>query len=80
VSDHAAYDALDTVRWMISETAAERARETTTDAAGRSKKKSKAQRERDDLRFDTLCEVLWNVTGRTATLEDVKARAANGAA
>jgi hypothetical protein len=70
-----AYDALDTVNWMLAEAGRELASETTTDAAGRKRRKSKAQREREEVRFATLCEVIWNVSGRTDPLEAVTERA-----
>ena len=36
---------------------------------GRTRKKTKAQRNDDRVRFDTLCEAIWNVTGRQEPLE-----------
>jgi hypothetical protein len=75
---HQAYDALETVRWMLAEQARALGSETTVDAAGKVKKKTKAQRERDQIRFDTLCEVVSNVSGRTKSVEEVAVEARNG--
>jgi hypothetical protein len=66
-----AYDALDTVRWMLDEARRELASETTAGPNGRPKKKSKAQRHDDQVRFETLCAVIWNVTGRIEPLEAI---------
>ncbi len=38
---------------------------------GKVRKKSKAQRHDDLVRFETLCEVIWNVTGRAEPLEAI---------
>jgi hypothetical protein len=73
-----AYDALETVHWMLAEQARELDSETTVDGAGKTKKKTKAQRERDQVRFDTLCEVVSNVSGRTKSVEEIAAQARNG--
>jgi hypothetical protein len=66
-----AYDALDTVRWMLAEQARELGRESAVGPDGRSRKKTKAQREREAIRFQTLCEVVWNVSGRSVPLDAV---------
>jgi hypothetical protein len=66
-----AYDALDTVRWMLDEARRELASETTAGLNGKPKKKSKAQRHDDQVRFETLCAVIWNVTGRIEPLEAI---------
>jgi len=47
--------------------------------AGKAKKKTKAQREAEAVRFATLCEVVSNVSGRALTVEEVAAQARNGA-
>jgi hypothetical protein len=64
-----AYDPLDTIRWMLEEARRELDSEVTVLADGRTKKKTKAQRNDDRVRFDTLCTVIWNVTGRPEPLE-----------
>jgi hypothetical protein len=74
-----AYDPLETVHWMLAEQVRELGSETSVDAAGKVKKKTKAQRERDQIRFDTLCEVISNVSGRVKSVEEVAADARNGA-
>ena len=66
-----AYDALDTVRWMLDEARRELVAETTAAPGGKIRKKSKAQRHDDLVRFETLCEVIWNVTGRAEPLEAI---------
>ena len=38
---------------------------------GKARKKTKAQRHDDRVRFDTLCTVIWNVTGRPEPLEAI---------
>jgi hypothetical protein len=63
-----AYDALDTVRWMLDEARRELSAETAVAADGRIRKKTKAQRHDDQVRFETLCAVIWNVTGRPEPL------------
>ncbi len=70
-----AYDALDTIRWMLEEARRELAAEVAVLDDGRTKKKTKAQRHDDQVRFDTLCEVIWNVTGRPESLEAVAQKA-----
>ncbi len=69
--DPPAYDALDTVRWMLEEAHREIDSEVSVLADGRTKKKTKAQRNDDRVRFDTLCTVIWNVTGRVEPLEAI---------
>jgi hypothetical protein len=69
-----AYDPLDTVRWMLEEARAELASETYVTDDGRARRKTKAQRNDDRVRFETLCTVLWNVTGRPEPLEAIAER------
>lgn len=69
-----AYDPLDTVRWMLEEARAELASETYVTDDGRARKKTKAQRNDDSVRFETLCAVLWNVTGRPEPLSAIAER------
>lgn len=69
-----AYDPLDTVRWMLEEARAELTTATYVTDDGRVRKKTKAQRNDDRVRFDTLCAVLWNVTGRPEPLEVIAER------
>lgn len=64
-----AYDPLDTIRWMLSEARRELGADTATAPDGKVKKKGKARRHDDLVRFETLCEVIWNVTGRAEPLE-----------
>ena len=66
-----AYDPLDTIWWMLDEARAELHSDTFVTAEGKPKKKTKAQRNDDRVRFDTLCMVIWNVTGRAEPLEAV---------
>ncbi len=66
-----AYDALETVRWMLDEARRELAADTTAGSGARARKKSKARRHDDLVRFETLCEVIWNVTGRVEPLEAI---------
>jgi len=70
-----AYDPLDTIRWMLEEARRELDSEVAVMADGRTKKKTKAQRNDDRVRFDTLCEVIWNVTGRPESLEAIAEKA-----
>lgn len=74
-----AYDPLDTINWMLEEARAELFAETVVQEDGRTKKKTKAQRNDDRVRFDTLCAVIWNVTGRPEPLEVVSEKALVGA-
>jgi len=70
-----AYDPLDTIRWMLEEARRELDAEVAVLADGRTKKKTKAQRNDDRVRFDTLCAVIWNVTGRPEPLEIIAEKA-----
>jgi hypothetical protein len=70
----AIYDPIDTVQWMLDGVRSAVLTETTVTEAGRPKKKTKAQREADRLRYETLCEVLWNVTGRPEPLDELTER------
>ena len=70
-----AYDPLDTIQWMLDEARRELQLDTFITDEGRARKKTKAQRNDDRVRFDTLCTVIWNVTGRTEPLEVVAERA-----
>jgi len=70
----ALYDPLDTVRWMLAGVREEVMSEQTTGAGGRAKRKTKAQREADRLRYETLCEVVWNVSGRQEPLDELTER------
>ena len=78
MSTQVAYDPLETVNWMLGEQARELESETTVDPSGRVKKKTRAQRERDEIRFATLCEVVWNVSGRHGSLEEVASSVRDG--
>lgn len=64
-----AYDPLETIQWMLEEARRELDAEVAVLPDGRTRKKTKAQRNDDRVRFDTLCEVIWNVTGRPESLE-----------
>ena len=68
------YDPIDTVQWMLDGVRAEVLTETAVTDGGKAKKKTKAQREADRLRYETLCEVLWNVTGREEPLDALTER------
>lgn len=68
---HAVYDPLDTLRWMVAQAAAGLAEATYVDDAGRTRKKTKERRAAEATRYETLCEVLWNVSGRSMPLEEV---------
>ena len=70
-----AYDPLETIRWMLEEARRELDSEVAVLADGRTKKKTKARRNDDRVRFDTLCEVIWNVTGRPEPLEAIAEKA-----
>lgn len=70
-----AYDALDTIRWMLEEARRELDSEVAVLPDGRTKKKTKAQRNDDQVRFATLCTVIWNVTGRPEPLEVIAEKA-----
>ena len=68
------YDTLDTVQWMLAGVRAEVLAEVIPLDNGKLKKKTKAQREADRLRYETLCEVLWNVSGRQEPLDEFAGR------
>lgn len=68
------YDPLDTLRWMVAEARTELGSETYEDESGRSRRKSKERRSAERVRYETLCEVLWNVAGRPGALEEVTAQ------
>lgn len=70
------YDPLDTVRWMLDGARAEVLRDISTGVDGRKKRKTKAKREEDRLRYETLCELVWNINGRPEPLEDFTERVA----
>jgi len=70
----AMYDPMDTVHWMLAGVRAEVLAEAVPLENGRAKKKTKAQREADRLRYETLCEVLWNVSGRQEPLDQFAGR------
>lgn len=63
------YDPIDTIHWMLSEARDALNADTYVDDKGKSKPKTKARREAERVRYETLCEVLWNVTGRQEPLE-----------
>ncbi len=70
----AMYDPLDTVQWMLAGVRAEVLAHVIPMDNGKTKKKTKAQREADRLRYETLCEVLWNVSGRQEPLDEFAGR------
>ena len=72
---NAAYDPLETVRWMLDEARRELLLDTYITDEGKARKKTKAMRNDDRVRFDTLCTVLWNVSGRSEPLETLAERA-----
>lgn len=63
------YDAIETIHWMLEEARRELAAETAPGPDGRAKRKTKAMRHDDRVRFETLCTVLWNIGGRREPLE-----------
>lgn len=73
--DSTAYDPLDTIRWMLREARRELDSEVMVLPDGRTKKKTKAQRNDDRVHFDTLCTVIWNVTGRQEPLDVITEKA-----
>jgi hypothetical protein len=75
----AIYDPMDTVRWMLAGVRTEVLAEVIPLENGRTKKKTKAQREADRLRYETLCEVLWNVSGRQEPLDEFAGRTLDAA-
>ncbi len=64
-----AYDPLETIHWMLEQARTELAAETYLTDEGRVRRKSKARRNDDRVRFATLCAVLWNVSGRPEPLD-----------
>ena len=68
------YDPINTVHWMLDGVRTAVLTDATVTATGTPKKKTKAQREADRLRYETLCEVIWNVNGRPEPLEDMTER------
>jgi hypothetical protein len=68
------YDPIDTLHWMLDGVRAAVVTETTPTESGRSKKKTKAQRDGERVRYETLCEVMWNVTGRPEPLDEFAER------
>ncbi len=70
----AMYDPIGTVQWMIDGVRGAVLTDTTVTESGRAKRKTKAQREADRLRYETLCEVLWNVSGRPEPLDHLTER------
>ena len=70
-----AHDPVKTLRWMLEESVREVGRDTVTEQSGRTRPKSKARRAQDEMRVDVLCEVLWNVSGRRRSLEELRTEA-----
>ncbi len=70
----AMYDPINTVHWMLDGVRTAVLTDATVTATGKPKKKTKAQREADRLRYETLCEVIWNVNGRPEPLEELTER------
>jgi hypothetical protein len=70
----AMYDPIETVHWMLHGVRDQVLTESVVAESGRPKKKTKAQREADRLRYETLCEVLWNVQGRPEPLDELAQR------
>ena len=68
------YDPLDTLNWMLDGVRTAVATDTTPTESGKPKKKTKAQRDADRVRYETLCEVIWNVTGRQEPLDEFAER------
>ena len=71
-----AYDPMETLEWMIAQARADLARELTVDAAGRRRRKSRAQLQRERERLEVLREAVWNAEGRREPLEAVVGRRA----
>jgi len=65
----AEYDPIDTLHWMLAGVRDCMRCETVPGANGKPKKKTKAQATEDRIRFETICEALWNVEGRPGELE-----------
>lgn len=74
MSVHPVYDPIDTVQWMLDGVRDAVLTETTVTPVGRAKKKTKAEREADRVRYETLCEVIWNVSGRPEPLDTLTER------
>jgi hypothetical protein len=74
VSGTVRYDAVDTVRLMLDGVRTCVLAETVTGGSGKARKRTKAQREADRVRCDTLSEVVWNIQGRPEPLEDFAER------
>lgn len=70
------YDPLDTLEWMLGETRRTLMDDSFVDEKGKERKKTKAFREAERIRYETLCEVLWNVQGRPVPLEEMTLLAA----
>jgi hypothetical protein len=68
------YDPMDTMRWMLDEARDAVLAESYVDEKGKTKAKPKARRDADRIRYETLCEVIWNVAGRPEPLETVAER------
>ena len=68
------YDPMDTIRWMLDEARDAVLADTYPGEKGRPKAKPKARREAERVRYETLCEVIWNVAGRPEPLETVAER------
>lgn len=62
------YDPMDTARWMLAGLKSSLGEEKTLRPDGTAKKKTKTQRSEELLRFETLCELVWNVEGRPGEL------------
>lgn len=70
-----AYDPLETIQWMLEEARRELDSEFVVLVDGRTRKKTKARRNDDQVCFSTLCTVIWNVTGRPVPLEAIAEKA-----
>ena len=70
------YDPLDTLNWMVAEARAEVSADVYVDPSGRRRAKPKGRREAERIRYETLCEVLWNVAGRPVEFSEMTAAAA----
>jgi len=65
------YDPLDTLEWMLGEARRGLREDSLVDDRGHERKKTKSFREAERIRYETLCEVLWNVQGRPGPLEEI---------
>jgi hypothetical protein len=65
------YDPVETLEWMIGEALAALREDELPPArpGGRPRRKSKAQRQADEVRLATLTETLWNLLGRPEPLD-----------